>query len=129
MSKLARGVHIHIHIRSAICRASCVSIASVADHLTGSRGSTTAATEATTELRSVVAWSTTFLALTGIATAITALTVTSGTTTATATAFTVFTTHHATRRSVRALLLDVSCRNNLSWQMEPLAQVVESLWG
>lgn len=27
------------------------------------------------------------------------------------------------------MLLDVSCGNNLSWQMEPLAQVVESLWG
>lgn len=28
-----------------------------------------------------------------------------------------------------ALLLDVGLRNDLSWEMEPLAEVVETLWG
>src|SRR4051812_40602818 len=86
-------------------------------HLTGSRGSTTTTAEATTELRSVVARSTAFLALTSITTTITALTVTSGTTTTSTTAFTTFlTTHHATRRCVRALLLDVGGWHDLSGQ-------------
>lgn len=30
---------------------------------------------------------------------------------------------------MRALLLDVSLRNDLSWQVEPLAEVVKTLWG
>lgn len=30
---------------------------------------------------------------------------------------------------MRSLLLDVSLRNDLSWEVEPFAEVVETLWG
>ena len=29
---------------------------------------------------------------------------------------------------MRALLLDVSCGNDLGWEVEPFAKVVETLW-
>lgn len=30
---------------------------------------------------------------------------------------------------MRALLLDVRLRDDLSWEMKPLSEVVEALWG
>ena len=86
---------------------------------------TTATTESTTESGSKLARSTTFLALSSITSAVSTLTVTSST--STATALTVVTTHHSTGRSVRALLLDVSRRHDLSWQVKPFTEVVETL--
>jgi hypothetical protein len=81
-------------------------------------------------------WSTTLLALSSITPAVSSLAITTLSTTTAATtskwlalwAITL-TTHHSTRRSMRALLLDVSCWDNLGWEMEPLAEVVEALWG
>ena len=37
--------------------------------------------------------------------------------------------HHSSRRRVRALLLDVGLRHELGRQVEPLAQIVETLGG
>lgn len=95
-----------------------------------SRGSTTATAEATTESRVVLSRSTAFLAtLSGITTAVTSLTIATGTTTATRTSLTVVTTHHSTRRSVAALLLDVGSRHDLGGQVKPFAEIVETFGG
>jgi len=99
-------------------------------HLRG-RGITTAATESTTELGGEVAGSTALLALTTLTASVTALTVAT-VTTATATESTLTTAliaEHAARGSVRPLLLDVGSGDNLSGEMEPLAEVVETLGG
>jgi hypothetical protein len=79
-------------------------------------------TEATTETRLKATGSTTFLTSTVITTsvAITLTALTTWTTASTTTSFAVtVTTHHATRRSVRALLLDVCLGNNLGGKVEP----------
>jgi hypothetical protein len=99
----------------------------------GSRGSTTASSKATTELRLEFARSTALAFLASVAAPV-ALTVTAtatavSTITATAawTALTIVTTEHAARGSVRTLLLDVRLGHDLGRQMEPLAEVVETL--
>ena len=86
------------------------------------------------QLGSEFARSTTFLALTtSIASPVTTLTITTVTpvtvTTATTTEspLTALLTHHSTWGNVRSLLLDVGSRDNLSREMEPLAQIVETL--
>jgi hypothetical protein len=65
---------------------------------------------------------------TGITTSISPLAITAIASAATPTerlALTLaLTTHHATRRSVGSLLLDVGGRNNLSGKMEPFTEVV-----
>jgi hypothetical protein len=77
-------------------------------------------------------WSTLLSFTTSFTTSVTSLTVaalSATTTTSTkglALALTL-TTHHSTRRSVGSLLLDVRSWDNLSWEMEPLAEVVETL--
>lgn len=83
------------------------------------------------QLRVELAGGTTLLAtLTSITTSVATLAVTTALTTATAEgAATLLLTEHATRGSVRALLLDVGSRNDLGGQVEPLAQVVETLGG
>lgn len=95
------------------------------------RGSGTAATaEAATELRSKLAGSTTLLALASIASPVATLAVSPVTTTATATerpALALLAAHHATRRGMRPLLLDVGGGDDLGGQVQPLAEVVETL--
>jgi hypothetical protein len=88
------------------------------------------------QLRSELSGWSTFLALTtGITSAVvtTVATVTTVSTTATTStewlALALFAAHHATGRSVGSLLLDVGGRDDLSWEMEPLAEVVETLRG
>lgn len=88
------------------------------------RRSTTATAVAATEGRSELARGA-LLAL-RLTTAVT--TVTTGASTGGVAAATLV-THHATRRSVRALLLDVGGRDDLSREVEPLAEVVETLGG
>ena len=92
-----------------------------------SRGSTTSTSEATTELGLELAGSTA-LSLLALVTAAVLATVTATATTASATALTVVTAEHASGRS-RALLLDVGLGNNLGGEVEPLAEVVETLRG
>jgi len=94
----------------------------------------TATTESATELRSELSRCTALLALAGV-TATVLASVTSVTATATeATATTsplataLLAGKHTAWWSVRALLLDVGLRNDLSWEVEPLAEVVETLW-
>jgi hypothetical protein len=98
----------------------------VADLRRGS--STTATAESTTESGSELAGSTTLLAAL-LTTTVAAITVTTGTTTATRAALTFLTTEHAAGRSVGALLLDVSSRHDLGGDVEPFAEVVETLGG
>lgn len=86
---------------------------------------TTATTEATAELRLEVTGSTTLALLAGVASSV-AVAVTTSTTAAT-TALAVVTTHHATRRSVGALLLDVRLGHDFGRKVEPLAKVVKTL--
>lgn len=87
------------------------------------RSGTTATAEATTELRSELARSTTLLTLTLVTAAVLA----TATLAAGSTALTVVTAEHAAWGSVAALLLDVGLRNDLSGQVEPLAEVVKTL--
>lgn len=94
------------------------------------RRSTTTTTESTAEAWLELARSTTLLArLASITTTVSTLTVTitSGTTTATRATLTVLTTHHAARRSMCALLLDVGSRDDLGGEMQPVAEVLETL--
>lgn len=87
--------------------------------------------------RSELSWGTTLLsALSGVTAAVSTLTVTALTAAASTTSTewlallaVTLTTHHSAGRCVRALLLDVGSRNDLSGEMEPLAEVVETLWG
>ena len=97
------------------------------------RGSSATATaEAAAELGSKLAGCTTLLALAGIASPVTALAV-SPLATATAAAewpaLALLAAHHAPGRGVGPLLLDVGGGHNLSGQVEPLAEVVETLEG
>jgi hypothetical protein len=99
-----------------------------------SRSSTASTAEATAELGLELAGGTT-LALLALVTATVTVTVaatvttTSTTvTTAAATALAVVTTEHTPGRS-RALLLDVCLGHNLGGEVEPLAEVVETLGG
>lgn len=84
------------------------------------------------QLRSEVSGWCTLLALAGVTSPVASLAVTTSTAT-TATerlALTLaITSHHATRGSVRTLLLDVRSGHDLSRQVEPLAEVVETLGG
>lgn len=83
------------------------------------------------QLRSKVAGRTALLALASLTASVTTLPVTAVTTT-TATESTLTTAlvaEHATGRSVRPLLLDVGSGNDLGGEMEPLAEVVETLGG
>lgn len=95
--------------------------------------SATATAKPTTELWVEATWGSTILVLTEFTAAVSTLAVTSlaaWSATATTTSLAVaITTQHSSWRSVRALLLDVSLRNDLSWQVEPLAEVVQTLWG
>jgi hypothetical protein len=80
-------------------------------------------------------WSTLLTLTTSITSAVitTVSTVTVTATTSTTTtewlALALALTHHSTWRSVGSLLLDVGCWDDLSWEMEPLAEVIETLWG
>jgi hypothetical protein len=91
------------------------------------RSSTTSTSEATTELRLELAGSTA-LALLSLVTAAVLATVTATSTTASTTALTVITAEHTPGRS-RALLLDVGLGNDLGREVEPFAEVVETLRG
>lgn len=93
--------------------------------------SATATAISTTELRSELAGSTTLLALASIPSSVSTLTVTSVTTTATAerSSLALTLTEHATGRSVRSLLLNVGSGNDLSGEVKPFAEVVETLGG
>lgn len=97
----------------------------------GSGRSTTTTTETTAEGRCKLAWCTTFFALTTVFTAtVSTLAVATWATTSASTSLTTFiTTHHTARRSVAALLLDVGSGNDLSGQVQPFTQVVETLRG
>jgi hypothetical protein len=83
------------------------------------RGSATATAESTTEVRSELAGGATLLAF--LTATVATLTRRTGTTLA------LLTTHHATRGSVGALLLDVGSRDNLSGEVKPFAEVVKTL--
>jgi hypothetical protein len=70
-----------------------------------------------------------------ITSAVTSLAITSISVTTTAATSTerlalalTLTTHHAARRSVGSLLLDVRSRDDLSGKVKPFAEVVETLW-
>jgi hypothetical protein len=94
------------------------------------RGSSTTATaESTTESRSKLAGGATLLSTFLVAATVATVTVTTGATTATGAALTLFSTEHAAGRSVRTLLLDVGGRHNLGGDVEPFAEVVETLGG
>lgn len=97
--------------------------------LGGSWWTAAATAKATTELWVEAAWSTTLLVLAELAAAVATLAVTTWAATATTTTLTVLAAHHAAWRSVRALLLDVGLGDDLGWEMEPLAEVVEALGG
>lgn len=89
-------------------------------------------TERALQLRSVLARSTTLLALAGIPSPVSALAVTAVTTTTTATErppLALALAEHATRGSVRPLLLDVRRGDDLGGEVQPLAEVVEALGG
>lgn len=83
------------------------------------------------QLRGVFAGSTTLLALTSIAPSVSALTVATVATTSTAKwpSLLAAVTEHASGRSMRPLLLDVGSRDNLSREVKPFAEVVETLGG
>ena len=94
-------------------------------------GSATATTIAATELRSELARSTTLLALTSIAPAVSTLAVTTVATTATAewAPLALALTEHSTGRSMRSLLLDVGGGDDLGGEVKPFAEVVKTLGG
>lgn len=86
--------------------------------------------EKSLQLGSKLAGGTTLLALTSLSSAVTALALAALATGAAAeTALALTLTEHAAGRSVRALLLDVGSRNDLSGQVKPFAEVVETLGG
>lgn len=90
------------------------------------RRSTTATTKSTTEGRGKLARG----ALLALLLTASVTTLTTRTTTATrATVRTVVTAHHATRGSVRALLLDVGSGHNLRREVKPFTQVLKTLGG
>lgn len=80
------------------------------------------------QLGSELAGGTTLLTLTSLTAAVTALAVTTATATEGALAA-LLTTEHATGGSVRPLGLDVGSGDDLSGEVEPLAEVVETLGG
>ena len=88
----------------------------------------TTTSEATTELGLEVTGGTALALLAGITSSV-AVTFTATATTAATTALTVVTAHHAARGSVGALLLDVRLGDDLGGEVEPLAEVVETLRG
>jgi len=100
------------------------------NHLLRRWRSTSATTESTSEGRLVGTWSSTALLVvtllsSSVATSVSSvLTVSSWTTSA---SWSVLTTHHAPRWVSGSLLLDVSRRHNLSWEVEPFSEVVETL--
>lgn len=79
------------------------------------------------QLRSEVAWGTTLLALTSVTAPVAAIPVT--TATAAKPPLAAVLAKHATGRSVRPLLLDVSSRDDLGREVQPLPEVVETLRG
>jgi hypothetical protein len=87
------------------------------------------------QLRSELArWRALLSGLSSVTSAVSALALTVAATAATAAerlalALTTITTHHAARGRVRALLLDVRGGHDLGGQVEPLAEVVETLGG
>lgn len=83
------------------------------------------------QLRVELAGGTALLALTSVTSSVPTLTVTTVATTATATegSAALLVTEHATGRGVRSLLLDVGGGDDLGGEVEPLAQVVETLGG
>lgn len=83
------------------------------------------------QLRVELARGTTLLALTSVTSSVSTLTVTTVATTATATerSAALLVTEHATGRGVRSLLLDVGGGDDLGGEVEPLAEVVETLGG
>lgn len=78
-----------------------------------------------------LAGGTTLLALASVTSSVSTLTVTTVATTAAATerSAALFLAEHATGRGVRSLLLDVGSGDNLGGEVEPLAEVVETLRG
>ena len=84
------------------------------------RGSATATAEAAAEAGGELAGGTALLAAL-LAAAVATLTGNAGT------ALALLTTEHAAGGSVRALLLDVSGRDDLSGEVQPLAEVVQTL--
>ena len=96
-----------------------------------SRSSTTSTSKATTELGLELARGTALSLLAGVTAAVAVAvttTVTTTSTTASTTALTVITAEHTPGRS-RALLLDVGLGNDLGREVEPFAEVVETLRG
>jgi hypothetical protein len=95
------------------------------------RGSTTSTSEATAELGLELAGGTALALLAGITSSVSLTVTTTATVTATAasTAVAVVAAHHAARGRVSALLLDVRVGHNLSGEVEPFAEVVETLGG
>jgi hypothetical protein len=94
-----------------------------------SGGGTTATPEATTELGLEVAGGTALALLASITSAVTVTVAAAAATTASTAPLAVLaTTEHTPGRS-RALLLDVRLGHNLSGEVEPLAEVVETLRG
>lgn len=83
------------------------------------------------QLRVELAGGTALLALTSVTSSVSTLAVTTVATTATATerSAALLVTEHATGRGVRSLLLDVGGGDDLGGEVEPLAQVVETLGG
>lgn len=83
------------------------------------------------QLRVELAGGTTLLALASVTSSVSTLTVTTVATTATATerSAALLVTEHATGRGVRSLLLDVGGGDDLGGEVEPLAEVVETLGG
>lgn len=83
------------------------------------------------QLRSKLARGTALLALASIPPSVSTLTVTTVAATAAAerSSLALALTEHATGRSVRSLLLDVGGRNDLSGEVEPFAEVIETLGG
>jgi hypothetical protein len=87
-------------------------------------------TEATTEIRPELSRRRALLsALASITAPVAALTLATGSTTSTGTGTLAITAHHAARRRVRALLLDVGLGHDLGREVEPFAEVVETLRG
>lgn len=83
------------------------------------------------QLRVELAGGATLLALTSVTSSVSTLTVTTVATTATATerSAALLVAEHATGRGVRSLLLDVGGGDDLGGEVEPLAEVVETLRG
>lgn len=83
------------------------------------------------QLRVELAGGATLLALTSVTSSVSTLTVATVATTATATerSAALLVAEHATGRGVRSLLLDVGGGDDLGGEVEPLAEVVETLRG